>query len=179
MFAAAAIIIFVVAMVPKGFATNSATGNIIAPSNGPTGDVQEATLTYENYGYVVTPSSLKAGIPVKMTVDLGSVGGCMRDVVIPAFGVRKYVSAEDNVITFTPDKTGEIRMSCSMGMGQGKFTVTEQNNKGSEPSQLPTGAAPSQQQKTGTFSEVSDADQNLPSGGSCGAGGGGCGCGGR
>ncbi|MFH1408299.1 MAG: cupredoxin domain-containing protein [Nanoarchaeota archaeon] len=90
-----------------------------------TGEVQEATLSFENYEYVMDPPTLKKGVPVKMTVDLDTVYGCMRDVVISSFGVRKFVSGGDNVIEFTPDKAGEFWVVCSMNMGRGKFTVAE------------------------------------------------------
>lgn len=84
---------------------------------------QEVTLTFENYRYILTPSTLKKDVPVEMTVDLDSVYGCMRDVVITQFGVRKYVREGDNVITFTPDKEGTFNIVCSMNMGRGKFSV--------------------------------------------------------
>jgi|GEM_PF-3418547 len=32
-------------------------------------EVQNATLSYSNSGYVLTPSTLKGGVPVKITVD--------------------------------------------------------------------------------------------------------------
>ena len=87
--------------------------------------VQTARLTFDAKGYVVTPSTLKKGVPVKMEVDLDTVKGCMRTVVISAFDVKKTVKAGDTTIEFTPTKTGTIQIVCGMNMGKGSFTVVE------------------------------------------------------
>ena len=90
-----------------------------------TDEFQEVTLRFINYEYVLEPSVLKKDVPVRMTVDIDSVYGCMRDIVIKSFGVRKYVRPGDNVIEFMPDKTGTIGIACSMNMGRGQFTVVD------------------------------------------------------
>jgi plastocyanin domain-containing protein len=134
---------------------NAITGNVVSA-----GEVQEVTLKMVNYGYIVEPSELKKDVPVRMEVDMSTVYGCMRDVVIPAFGVKKYVSVDDNIIEFTPTKAGTINIACSMNMGRGTFTVLD---------------------STGMTSNY--VDQTVPevSGGSCAGSSGsasGCGCGG-
>ena len=104
--------------------SNKATENNInlgAQSN----EYQEVKLKFENYEYKLYPSNLKKDVPVRMNVDLDSVYGCMRDVVISAFNVRKYVKDGDNIIEFTPNKTGTFNIACSMNMGRGRFTVVE------------------------------------------------------
>jgi len=88
-----------------------------------TGEVQDATLSVVGGTYVITPSTLKKDIPVRMTADLASLKGCSRSVVIASFGVRKYVQPGDNVITFTPTQSGTIRIACSMNMYTGSFNV--------------------------------------------------------
>ena len=118
--------------------------------------VQYVKLKFNDYGYVVEPSALKVGVPVKMEVDLSTVTGCMRSVIIPAFNIRKNVYPNDNIIEFIPDKTGTFRIHCSMNMGQGSFTVVDDNGQKSD------------------YVETKPVN----SGGSCGASGGGCGCGG-
>jgi len=52
---------------------------------------------------------------------MSTVVGCSRDIVISSFGVRKAVSPGDNIIEFTPDKTGTINIACSMNMYRGTF----------------------------------------------------------
>lgn len=115
-----------------GLVALAVTGVPLRPGSSPTdgtvvnvaaGDMQDVLLRFENYEYVLSPSTLKAGVPVRMEVDLDSVYGCMKSVVIPVFNVRKTVSAGDNIITFTPDKKGTFNIACSMNMGRGTFTV--------------------------------------------------------
>ena len=79
----------------------------------------------KNYKYQVEPLLLKKGIPVRMTVDVDSLIGCAKSVVIKDFGVRKYVSKTNNIIEFTPNKTGTINIACSMNMYRGTFIVVE------------------------------------------------------
>jgi hypothetical protein len=132
-----------------------------APGSEGSAGVQDVTLTLDsNYDYLLMPSTLKKGVPVRMTVDMDKVVGCAASIVIPDFGVRKLVSRADNVITFTPDKTGAFVIHCSMNMYRGTFQVTDDGTPSAslQEAQAKAAAAPS-------------------SGGSCGAGGGGCGCG--
>ncbi len=89
-------------------------------------ETQTAILRFENYEYVLTPNTLKKGIPVKITVDTETVDGCMRSVVIGDFGVRKYVTPTDNIIEFTPNKEGTFLIACSMNMGRGFFSVSSE-----------------------------------------------------
>jgi plastocyanin domain-containing protein len=86
---------------------------------------QIVKLSFDDKGYVVTPSRVTKGVPVRMEVDLATVKGCMRTVVIAAFDVKKTVKEGDTTIDFTPTKTGEIQIVCGMNMGKGSFTVAE------------------------------------------------------
>ena len=87
--------------------------------------VQTVTLTFDDKGYVVTPATVTKGVPVVMEVDLDTVKGCMRTVVINAFDVKKTVRAGETTIEFTPTKSGKIDIICGMNMGKGSFTVVE------------------------------------------------------
>jgi plastocyanin domain-containing protein len=87
--------------------------------------VQVVKLSFDDKGYVVTPSTVTKGVPVKMEVDLDTVKGCMRTVVIDAFGVKQTVKAGATTIEFTPSKSGPIQIVCGMNMGKGQFTVAE------------------------------------------------------
>ena len=144
----------------QAFSTTQNTGTL-GSNTGSTisGEVQEVRLYMSNYKYVTDPAVLKKGVPVKMTVDTNTVVGCARDVTIREFGVRKYVTPGDNVIQFTPTKTGTITIACSMNMYFGSFQVVDDANP-----DAPVEVQASTPQSTG---------------GSCGATGGGCGCGAR
>jgi plastocyanin domain-containing protein len=100
-----------------------ATASVIDDSNTVTGEVQDVKLSVSGAKYILTPSVLKKDVPVRMEADLSTLKGCSRDVVISAFDVRKYLKEGDNIITFTPTKTGTINIACSMNMYRGTFTV--------------------------------------------------------
>ena len=91
--------------------------------------LQVVKLSFDDKGYVVTPSSVTKGVPVKMEVDLETVKGCMRTVVIDAFNVKQTVKAGATTIEFTPTKSGPIQIVCGMNMGKGQFTVAEPATK--------------------------------------------------
>lgn len=87
---------------------------------------QQVKLTVDaKGGYVVTPATVTKGVPVKMQVDLASVKGCARTVVIDAFKVNKTVKEGDTTIEFTPTKSGPVRVVCGMNMVTGSFTVSD------------------------------------------------------
>jgi plastocyanin domain-containing protein len=92
-------------------------------------NVQLVKLSFDDKGYVVTPSTVTKGVPVKMDVDLDTVKGCMRTVVIEAFNVKQTVKSGATTIEFTPTKSGPIQIVCGMNMGKGQFTVAEPATK--------------------------------------------------
>lgn len=140
--------------------TNSAvSGNVVKSAGANNGDYQTVKLSFKNYRYELSPSTLKKDVPVRLEVDLDTVGGCMRDVVISSFGVRKYVRSGDNIIEFTPDKSGTFNIACSMNMGRGTFSVADNSGEVSNYKEAPIEAG----------SCGSDGDED---------GSGGCGCGG-
>ncbi len=98
---------------------------LTAPQDKASGKVQVVKLTFDDKGYVVTPSTMTKGVPVKMEVDLGTVKGCMRTVVINAFNVKQTVKDGATTIEFTPSKSGKIDIICGMNMGKGWFTVVD------------------------------------------------------
>ena len=87
--------------------------------------VQTVKLTVVDNGYVVTPDTVVAGVPVRMEVDLNSVKGCARTVVIDAFNVKKTVKEGQTTIEFTPTKSGKVKFACGMDMVRGSFTVAD------------------------------------------------------
>jgi hypothetical protein len=99
-----------------GIITTSKTAQVI---NG----VQEVKLSVVNGKYIIEPSILLKDVPVRMVADMNTLKGCSKSIVIPEFGVKKYVSQGDNIVEFTPTKTGEIEIACSMYMYTGTFTV--------------------------------------------------------
>ena len=88
--------------------------------------VQVVKLSVNEKGdYVVTPDTVVAGVPVRMEVDLKTVTGCARTVVIGAVNVKKTVEEGQTTIAFTPTKTGKVQIACGMDMVHGSFTVAD------------------------------------------------------
>jgi len=98
---------------------------LVAQADKASAKAQVVKLTFDDKGYVVTPSTVTRGIPVRMDVDLGTVKGCMRTVVINAFNVKQTVKDGATTIEFTPTKSGKIDIICGMNMGKGWFTVAD------------------------------------------------------
>jgi len=121
--AAAAAVVLAVALFATPGATLAQSGQDQAKK------VQLVKLSFDDKGYVVTPSTVTKGVPVKMEVDLDTVKGCMRTVVIDAFNVKQTVKAGATTIEFTPTKSGPIQIVCGMNMGKGQFTVAEPATK--------------------------------------------------
>ena len=88
-----------------------------------TGNAQVVKLWVEGGNYVLSPAEFKKDVPVRIEADISRTPGCSRSIVISAFNVRKIVSEADNVIEFTPTKTGTFNIACSMNMYRGTFTV--------------------------------------------------------
>lgn len=71
--------------------------------------------------------TVQAGVPVKWVIDApkGSINGCNNRMLIRDLDIEYSFKTGENVIEFTPEKTGKIRYSCWMGMIRGTINVTE------------------------------------------------------
>ncbi len=136
----------------SGTAAQPLAGTLAPTNNG----VQEVAITMNRGQYQPDPIRVKVGVPVRFTVDLNSVNGCYRSIIIPDLGVSGRASASNNIIEFTPTKVGTFRMTCSMGMAEG--TIVVEDALGNAPAAAPSAAKPA-------------------AAAGCGMGGG-CGCGG-
>ncbi len=89
------------------------------------GNVQRATIQYSRSTHNYAPSiiHLKKNVPAEITVDLGSINGCLTSILIPAFGINFAATAGNNVIKFTPDRGGSFAFHCPMFMGRGTLIV--------------------------------------------------------
>lgn len=104
----------------------SINGNSITDNSGLTeGDVQIIKIHVEGANYVLEPSTIKKGVPVRIEADMSRMPGCSRSVVISEFGVRKTFTDTNNVLEFTPTKAGTFNIACSMNMYKGTFEVLE------------------------------------------------------
>jgi plastocyanin domain-containing protein len=85
--------------------------------------VQIVKLSVENGQYVMNPSKVKMGIPVRIEADVTKMPGCSKSFVIPSFNIMKVFTSTDNTVEFTPDKTGVFNVMCSMNMYRGTLIV--------------------------------------------------------
>ncbi len=129
------------------------TSNEIVAKN----EIQIVKLSVENGQYIMSPSTLKKDVPVRIEADMSKMPGCSKSIVIPTFNVRKSLSESDNIIEFTPNKAGTFNIACSMNMYKGTFTVLESD---------------------GTKPNYIDQQPSQASTSRCGMAGGSCGCGG-
>jgi sulfite exporter TauE/SafE/copper chaperone CopZ len=104
---------------------NAATGN-----SGTLPDVQDG---YQIVNSILQPGrypaiTVQAGIPVKWTITApqGSVNGCNNRMFIREYGIEHRFKTGDNLIEFTPERTGRFSYSCWMGMIRSSITVVEQ-----------------------------------------------------
>lgn len=76
-------------------------------------------------GFEPSVLKIKKGVPVRWVIKGDSITGCTNKIIIPSLGISQALNTGDNIVTFTPNKNGEIPFSCWMGMVRGKFIVTE------------------------------------------------------
>lgn len=85
---------------------------------------QEVTVAVTNSGYSSSASTLKSGVPVKLTLVSNNAQGCTRGFTIPSLNMSRVLPPTGKeVIEFTPGKTGRLAYTCSMGMYGGFWAV--------------------------------------------------------
>ena len=84
---------------------------------------QVARMNITSRGFEPSIIKIKKNVLVKWIIDGAGVTGCTNKIIIPSLNISKSISRGENVVTFTPEKTGEIPFSCWMGMVRGKFIV--------------------------------------------------------
>ncbi len=85
---------------------------------------QTVKLTVSDKGFVPAEITVKKGVPVTLLVTREVEATCATELVIEGQGIHKPLPlGQEVVITFTPDKKGEIRYSCPMDMLSGSIRV--------------------------------------------------------
>lgn len=88
------------------------------------GGIQELLVTISG-GYSPATIAVAAGRPVRLLFDRQETNPCSEEIVIPAFGIRKFLPAhQKTAVEFTPTEAGSYDFSCGMGMLHGKLVVT-------------------------------------------------------
>ncbi len=100
------------------------TNKTISPS-APAEGAQEVRMTQGASGYSPNKLTVKKGIPVRWIISSTNQYSCAAFLIMPKYGINQALKSGENIIEFTPEKSGEIPFSCSMGMYRGKFIVTD------------------------------------------------------
>ncbi len=85
--------------------------------------VQIVQMTQTSSGYQPNTFTIKKDIPVRWVINSENPYSCASSIMSSKLGIRKNLEAGENIIEFTPQETGQIRFSCSMGMYNGTFYV--------------------------------------------------------
>lgn len=106
--------------------------SVLTQTNQPIGQanitngVQEVTINIMSGGYKASVNTLKVGVPVKLTLITNGVRSCARAFTIPYLNYFKVLPVSGTeVVKFTPQRTGLLTYTCSMGMYSGSFNVIE------------------------------------------------------
>jgi plastocyanin domain-containing protein len=78
--------------------------------------------------------TVQRGIPVKWTINApaGSINGCNNRMIIREYKIEYRFKPGENIIEFTPDKTGRFAYSCWMGMIRSSITVIEEGQSAAD-----------------------------------------------
>ncbi len=71
--------------------------------------------------------TVEKDIPVKWVINATeeTLNGCNNEIIIQEYDIRQPLSVGNNIIEFTPDKTGTYMYSCWMGMIKATITVVD------------------------------------------------------
>lgn len=73
-------------------------------------------------GYSPSTIRARAGAPLRLVFDRQESSSCSEEIVIPAFGVRRYLpQGERTSIEVTPPAPGTYDFTCGMGMLHGRL----------------------------------------------------------
>lgn len=75
-------------------------------------------------GYSPNLIEVEHGRPVRMTFDRQEDNSCSEEIVVAAFGIRRFLPAfRQTAIEFTPPTPGDVEFTCGMGMLRGTLRV--------------------------------------------------------
>jgi sulfite exporter TauE/SafE/copper chaperone CopZ len=98
----------------------SASPTASAPADS---SVQVVHMKLTRRGYEPNVLHAKVGVQVRWVIDVVEMSGCTNRLIMPEYKVNKSFKLGENVIEFTPQRTGELKFSCWMQMVWGKFIV--------------------------------------------------------
>jgi len=89
------------------------------------GGRQEVVITVKG-GYDPGVIRLKRGVPARLLFDRQETSSCSEEIVLPAFGVRRFLPAfKRTPVDVTPNEKGTFDITCGMSMLHGKLVVED------------------------------------------------------
>jgi plastocyanin domain-containing protein len=90
--------------------------------------VQEVRIRVAG-GYSPSHVRVRRGAAVRLLFDRQEASGCSEEVVLPEFGIRRFLPANrETAVEFTPERAGDFEFMCGMSMLRGRITVTDEND---------------------------------------------------
>jgi plastocyanin domain-containing protein len=94
-----------------------------ATATATAGGAQEVTVVVHG-GYEPAEVRARKGMPLRLTFDRQEDSSCSEEVVIPDFGLRKFLPAfQKTTVELTPDRAGTYEITCGMSMLHGRLIV--------------------------------------------------------
>lgn len=94
-----------------------------APSQR-TADSGRIAIAVTENGFEPATITVPAGRPVTLVVTRQTAKTCATELIMPSQNINRPLPLGQAVeITFTPQKPGELRYACAMGMYSGKVVV--------------------------------------------------------
>ena len=80
-------------------------------------EFQELNLEARGFEYLPKELTLKVGVPVKLKVNNNGAYGCAQAMYLPGlYDKVVYLTEKVTEVEFTPEKKGNYKISCTMGM---------------------------------------------------------------
>lgn len=85
---------------------------------------QDVTINVSSRGYDSSVDTIKAGIPTRLKLVTNDTLGCARAFTIPKLNYQVMLPLTgEEIVEFTPEKTGVLSYTCSMGMYGGRLNI--------------------------------------------------------
>jgi plastocyanin domain-containing protein len=92
---------------------------------GVAGAIAEVVIEVDG-GYSPNAVRVKAGEPVRLVFDRKDDSSCSEEVVIPDFGIRRYLpTGQRTTIELTPEAAGKYGFTCGMSMLRGTIIAED------------------------------------------------------
>jgi thiol-disulfide isomerase/thioredoxin len=86
--------------------------------------IQKATIVVDAEGYRPRGLKLRRGVPTRLTFIRKVAEGCGTEIVIPAYGISRPLPLKvPVVVSFTPNRSGRVKLTCGMDMFRGWLIV--------------------------------------------------------